>query len=110
MAALALTVQQWEPNPVDIPALIKRTKDLQGKRNDIVHGLWKPSGNPIAPESLKIKLKAPATPPTYSPEQMIEVADQIYGAQDTWLTYAVARIESRQKPAPQIPPPTSRPS
>lgn len=98
MGILVLTVDQQEPNPINIPALIKITKALQGERNNVVHGLWNPMSSWGAPESLKLKLKAPAKAPTYSPEQIIVIADQIYAVQTNWYAYAVARTEQRQTP------------
>ncbi len=118
---IALTVTQTEPDPINVSDLIQRTKDLQGQRNTVVHGLWtfgqpragEPVGDPmrlLEPEAWKLKFKDGKTPPQrFTPEQITAIAQRIYEAQLQWLGYASARRALHQKSALPNPPHSTSP-
>jgi hypothetical protein len=106
---MSVLAMQQQPAEADIiREMVKETKTLQDKRNGVVHGLWQLSDDLIAPRARRFRMKdAAQPPPTYTPEEINAIADQVANMRQRWLDFILERAASPQKPEPQDPAPTS---
>jgi hypothetical protein len=97
-----LAVKEVPSEATLLQNLVSEAKLLQGKRNTVVHGLWGFGESPIALRAQRFRMKDAADPPTFTPEQITMIADQINGTREQWWVYIdnlIARDALMQKPA-----------